>query len=167
MKLLADKTGEQFLHILSQNDDSVVVQFINNEGLSKGLPFRDSLKGLALAGWTKRTTSSAIGLYRFRMGYLEDAHVSFALHRLYPLGRKVRLPSGEVARIASYANTHSDGYYMYIAKDSDSSLQRYKITPEWELLPSEELLALPYYPMPRTAQELKNIQEFDEWSRGF
>ena len=167
MKLLADKTGEQFLNILNQNDDSILVQFISNEGVSKGKPFQDSLKGLILAGWTERTTSSAIGLYRFRMGYLEDAHVSFALHRLYPLGRKVLLPSGTVARIASYANTHSDGYYMFLAKDDDSSIKRYKITPEWQLLPSEELLALPYYPAQRTTAELDNIREFEEWSRGF
>lgn len=167
MRLLADKTGEQFLNILKQTDDSVLVQFISNEGISKGKPFRDSMKGLTLAGWTERTTSSAIGLHRFRMGYLEDAHASFALHRLYPLGRKVRLPSGEVARIASYANTHTDGYYIFLAKNDGGTIKRCKITPEWELLPSEELLALPYYPAQKTAAELENIREFEEWSRGF
>ncbi|MEH6451672.1 MAG: hypothetical protein V7782_01400 [Psychromonas sp.] len=167
MKLLADKTGEQFLNILNQIEDSVLVQFITNEGIPSGKPFQDSLRDLFLAGWTERRTSSAIGLYRFKQGYLEDAHVSYALHQLYPLGRKVKLPSGEVAKIASYANTHSDGYYMYIIQDGNTTLTRKKITPKWELLPAEELLALPYYPLPRTPEELDNIREYEQWAGGF
>lgn len=92
MKLLADKTGEQFLQILDEQGDALTVQFISNEGEPKGQPFKDSLKGLKLAGWSHRTTSTAIGISRFKKGYLEDSYVSFALHRLYPLGRKVKLP---------------------------------------------------------------------------
>jgi len=167
MKLLADKTGEQFLNILEQQDDAVLVQFISNEGEPKGQPFKDSLKGLKLAGWSERTTSSAIGLHRFKQGYLEDPHVSFALHQLFPLGRKVKLPSGEIGKIASYANTHADGYYMFLKKAGDSDLTRLKVTPDWELLPSEQLLALPYYPKPRTQAEIDNINEFQEWAGGF
>ena len=167
MKLLADKTGEQFLQIIKQTDDSVLVQFISNEGKPKGKPFQDSMKGLMLAGWSIRTTSSAIGLYRFKQGCLEDPHVSFALHQLYPLGRKVKLPTGEKAKIASYANTHPDGYYMFVIREGDTDLRRLKITPEWELLPEEKLLALPYYPAPLTQQEIDNINEFQEWAGGF
>lgn len=167
MKLLADITGEQFLQILEQDDDKVLVQFISNEGIGKGVPFKDSLKGLYLAGWTPRATSTAIGLHRFKQGMLEDAHVSFALHQLYPLGRKVKLPSGEVVRIASYANTHSDGYYMFVRLDGDEDLTRLKMSPEWELMPDEKLSALPYYPAPRTQQEWDNIDEFDDWAGGF
>ncbi|GAM56196.1 hypothetical protein JCM19231_825 [Vibrio ishigakensis] len=48
MKLLADITGEQYLQILEQDDDKVLVQFISNEGIGKGVPFKDSLKGLYL-----------------------------------------------------------------------------------------------------------------------
>lgn len=166
MELLADRTGEQFLEILARDDDKVTVQFISNEGENKGKPFKDSLSGLLLAGWTHRTTSTAIGLSRFKQGYLEDPHVSFALHQLYPLGRKVKLPCGDVMRIASYANTHSDGYYMYL-KDTDDKLVRMKMTPDWELLPTEALLALPYYPAPRSQIELDNIAEFDRWAGGF
>ncbi|WP_260259296.1 hypothetical protein [Vibrio intestinalis] len=167
MKLLADKTGEQFLSIQQEQGDEVIVQFISNEGEPTGKPFKDSLKGLKLAGWSVRHTSTAIGLYRFKHGYLEDAHVSFALHQLYPLGRKVKLPTGDVVKIASYANTHSDGYYMYVTKQGQSKLTRLKMSPEWELLPSDKLLALPYYPAPRTQQEIDNIQSFDEWAGGF
>ncbi|OLQ93341.1 hypothetical protein BIY22_02290 [Vibrio panuliri] len=167
MKLLADKTGEQFLNILEQTGDVVVVQFISNEGLAKGRPFQDSLRGLTLAGWTERTTSTAIGLYRFKQGYLEDAHVSFALHQLYPLGRKVKLPSGVIAKIASYANSHTDGYYMYVVKEGETNLTRLKMTPDWVLLPSEKLLALPFYPLPKTQQELDAIDEFQAWAGGF
>lgn len=166
MKLLADRTGEQFLEILTRNEDSVEVQFISNEGEYKGKPFRDSLSGLLLAGWSHRTTSTAIGLNRFKKGYLEDPHVSFALHQLYPLGRKVKLPSGDVMRIASYANTHNDGYYMFV-KDDNNNMVRLKMTPDWELLPLEKLLALPYYPAPRSQTELNNIDEFDRWAGGF
>ncbi|NLS12615.1 hypothetical protein HGP28_06820 [Vibrio sp. SM6] len=167
MKLLADKTGEQFLTILAQDGDNVTVQFISNEGESKGKPFEDSLRGLLLTGWTPRTTSTAIGLARFKQGYLEDAHVSFALHRLYPLGRMVKLPSGDVVRIASYANTNSDGYYMYVEKEGSDELMRLKMTPEWELLPTDKLLALPYYPAPKTQKELDTISQFDAWAGGF
>lgn len=166
MQLLADRTGEQFLEILEKQNDKVTVQFISNEGDYKGQPFSDSLKGLLLAGWTHRTTSTAIGLHRFKKGYLEDAHVSFALHQLYPLGRKVKLPSGNVMKIASYANTHKDGYYMYV-KDQSDKMIRLKMTPEWELLPSEKLLALPYYPAPLSQEEINNINEFDLWAGGF
>ena len=55
MKLLADKTGEQFLQILDEQGDTLTVQFISNEGEPKGQPFKDSLKGLILAGWSHRT----------------------------------------------------------------------------------------------------------------
>jgi hypothetical protein len=166
MKLLADKTGELFLEILKKSGDNVQVQFITNEGDYKGQPFSDSLKGLLLAGWSHRSTSTAIGLSRFKKGELEDAHVSFALHQLYPLGRKIKLPCGTILRIASYANTHSDGYYMYLA-DNNDKLTRYKMSPSWEVLPSDKLLALPYYPVPRSKEELINIDEFDLWAGGF
>lgn len=167
MKLLADKTGEQYLNIIESDGDSILVQFISNEGIPKGKPFRDSMKGLLLVGWTARTTSSAIGMYRFKQGYLEDDHVSFALHQLFPLGRMVKLPSGGTAQIASYANTHADGYYMYLQKSGDSDLTRVKISPEWQLLPSTELLALPYYPRAKTEAEMQVIDEFDLWAQGF
>lgn len=165
LKLLADTTGEQFLEVLSQTGDTVRVQFISNEGQYKGKPFSDSLTGLYLAGWTARSTSTAIGLKRFREGKLQDAEVSFALHQLYPLGRKVKLPDGTVATIASYANTHADGYYMYVRIGDD--LQRHRMTPQWQLLPSEKLLALPYYPAPLTEEEQQNISEYDAWAGGF
>ncbi|CAH1523426.1 conserved hypothetical protein [Vibrio owensii] len=167
MKLLADKTGEQFLQILDEQGDALTVQFISNEGEPKGQPFKDSLKGLKLAGWSHRTTSTAIGISRFKKGHLEDAHVSFALHRLYPLGRKVKLPSGEIVQIASYANTHADGYYMFVRRDDEQELVRMKMSPDWLLMPSEKLLALPYYPRPRTQQELNVIDDFDKWAGGF
>lgn len=166
MKLMADHTGEKFLEIKEQCDDTVIVQFISNDGDPKGQPFKDSLKGLMLAGWSHRTTSTAIGLKRFKQGHVNDAHVSFALHQLYPLGRMVLLPSGEKVRIASYANTHNDGYYMFVCGD-DEKLVRLKMTPDWELLASEKLLALPYYPAPRDQSELDNISEFDQWAGGF
>lgn len=166
MKLMADRTGEQFLEIKSQQGDEVEVQFISNQGDPKGKPFKDSLKGLLLAGWSHRTTSTAIGLNRFKQGYVNDAHVSFALHQLYPLGRMVQLPNGDKVRIASYANTHSDGYYMFV-RDHHDKLSRLKITPDWTLLPSEKRLALPYYPAPRSQAELNNISEFDSWAGGF
>lgn len=165
MRLLADKTGEQFLQILEQTDDIVTVQFISNEGVAKGKPFQDSLKGLAITGWSPRATSTAIGLARFKQGILEDAQVSFALHQLFPLGRRVKLPCGNTATIASYANTHTDGYYMYLR--IDDKLKRMKISPDWQLLPSDELLRLPYYPAPRSQQELDNICAFDQWAGGF
>ncbi len=167
MKLLADKTGEQYLHIIDVDGDSILVQFISNEGIPKGKPFKDSMKGLLLVGWTKRATSSAIGLHRFKQGYLEDAHVSFALHQLFPLGRMVKLPSGDTVQIASYANTHSDGYYMYVQKPDGSKLVRMKMSPEWELLPSSVLLALPYYPREKTEEEVYIIDEYDLWAQGF
>ncbi|NOH78378.1 hypothetical protein F0231_01335 [Vibrio sp. RE86] len=166
MKLMADRTGEQFLEIKSEHGDVLEVQFISNQGEPKGKVFKDSLSGLLLAGWTHRTTSTAIGLHRFKQGYMNDAHVSFALHQLYPLGRKVRLPNGDKVRIASYANTHADGYYMFVC-GNDEKITRMKMSPEWELLPSEKLLALPYYPAPRTQAELDNIDEFDQWAGGF
>ncbi len=167
MKILADRTGEQFLNVLEQRGDRLTVQFISNEGNNIGQPFTDSMKGLQIAGWCVNTTSTAIGLNRFKQGYMEDAHVSFALHRLFPLGRDVKLPTGEVARIASYANTHADGYYMYVVLPEQSELTRLKITPEWQLLPCEKLLALPYYPAPRTQQEWQVIDDFDAWAGGF
>lgn len=167
MKLLANKTGEMFLNILELDGDKLLVQFITNEGESEGKPFRDSLNKLLAVGWTHRTTSTAIGLYRFKQGYLEDLSVSFALHRLYPMGRKVKLPSGEIYHIASYANTHADGYYMYLSKDDGGPLLLLKMTPEWKLLPSEKLLGLPYHPKPRTQEELESIDCFDRWAGGF
>ncbi|WP_117233087.1 hypothetical protein [Vibrio maerlii] len=167
MKLLADKTGEQFLSILEENGDELKVQFITNEGKIIGQPFKDSKAGLFLTGWRDRETSTVIGLTKFRQGITEDAEVSFALHQLYPLGRKVKLPSGEIYLIASYANTHTDGYYMFLKKSLDSELVRLKMTPEWELQPSEKLLRLPYYPAPKTQAELDNIDEFDAWAGGF
>ncbi len=165
MKLLADKTGELFLEIIEQQGDSVTVQFISNEGKHKGKPFVDTLTGLFLAGWTHRSTSTAIGLQRFKQGILQDAKVSFALHQLFPLGRKVKLPNGTVGIIASYANTHTDGYFMYLR--IEGTLHRHKITPDWQLLPSEKLLLLPYYPAPLTKAEKKAIQEYDAWAGGF
>lgn len=167
MKLLADKNGEQFLNIIEEEGDSVLVQFISSKGDLNGKPFRDSLSDLMVVGWTHRCTSTAIGLNLFKSGGLEDARVSFALHQLYPMGRKVRLPSGEVVLTASYANTHSDGYYMYVRRFNADQLSRIKISPDWVLLPSDKLLALPYYPKVRTQQELDDITEFERWSAGF
>ncbi|WP_261817133.1 hypothetical protein [Vibrio gallicus] len=167
MKLLADKTGEQFLQILEQNNDDVIVQFISNEGMEKGVPFKDTLKGLSLAGWSLRTTSTVIGLSRFKQGICQDAHVSFALHQLFPLGRMVQLPNGDKVKVASYANTHSDGYYMYVKASNSQHIQRLKITPDWVLLPDEKLLRLPYFPKPRTEKEWHKINEFDRWAGGF
>lgn len=165
MKLLADATNELFLEIIEESGDSIIVQFITNEGKRKGKPFKNSLSGLFLTGWSNRTTSTAIGLERFKQGKLQDSEVSFALHQLYPLGRKVRLPSNNIATIASYANTHIDGYYIYLR--DEHGLNRVKITPDWELLPSEKLLALPYYPAPKTQKEIDNINDFDAWAAGF
>lgn len=165
MKLLANTTGEQFLEILEETGDALVVQFITNEGLRKGKAFRDSLSGLILAGWTPRSTSTAIGLRSFSEGKLQDPEVSYALHQQYPLGRKVRLPSGKVVTIASYANTHADGYYIYVRYDGE--LKRLKISPDWQVLPSEQLLALPYYPAPKTQQEIDTINDFDSWAGGY
>ena len=165
MKLLVDRTGEQFLEIIEESGDSLLVQFISNEGIRKGKPFKDTLSGLFLTGWKPRTTSTAIGLERFKQGKLQDPKVSFALHQLYPLGRDVKLPSGEVATIASYANTHIDGYYMFVRLEGE--LKRLKMTPDWELQPSEVRLALPYYPAPRSRGELQNIDDFDAWAGGF
>lgn len=165
MKLLVDTTGEKFLELLEESSDSVVVQFITNEGKRIGKPFTDSMSGLFLTGWKPRTTSTAIGLQRFKQGKLQDPKVSFALHQLFPLGRDVKLPTGEVATIASYANTHDDGYYIYLRINDE--LKRLKITPDWELQPSKKLLALPYYPAPKTQQEIDNIDEFDAWAAGF
>lgn len=42
-----------------------------------------------------------------------------------------------------------------------------KMSPDWLLMPSEKLLALPYYPRPRTQKELDVIDEFDSWAGGF
>lgn len=165
MRLLVDKTGEQFLQILDELGDVITVQFISNEGIRKGKPFTDSMAGLFLTGWKPRATSTAIGLERFKQGKLEDPKVSFALHQLYPLGRDVKLPNGQVATIASYANTHADGYYMYVRIDTE--LKHFKMTPEWVLLPSQVHLALPFYPAPKTQQEIDNIDEFDSWAGGF
>ncbi|MGF1748915.1 hypothetical protein [Vibrio cionasavignyae] len=165
MQLLADKTGEQFLQIIEKTGDRVRVQFISNEGITKGKPFSDRLSGLLLAGWSERQTSTAIGLERFHQGALEDEKVSFSLHQLFPLGRKVRLPSNEVVTIASYANTHQGGYYMYVR--ANGVLKRLKMEASWQLLPSDKLLALPYYPAPRTQTELDNIDSFDAWAGGF
>lgn len=167
MRLMADKTGERFLTILEQDGDNILVQFISANGELQGRPFRDSLRSFEMVGWQPRRTSTAIGLQRFKQGYLEDAHVSFALHQLYPLGRKVQLPSGEVATIASYANTHTDGYYMYIRCQGKTTLERKRMSPQWQLLPDDTLLALPYFPAPKTAEELANIDEFDQWAGGF
>ncbi len=167
MKLMADKTGELFLTLLEEDGDRVTVQFISNEGELKGRPFKDSLRSLQMAGWTHRTTSTAIGLKRFRQGYLEDPVVSYALHQLYPLGREVRLPSGETVKVASYANTHADGYYMYVRKAASDDIVRLKMTPEWELLPSRKLLGLPFYPKPKTKEDLALIDEYDQWAAGF
>lgn len=140
MRLLVDKTGEQFLQILDEFGDVITVQFISNEGIRKGKPFTDSMAGLFLTGWKPRATSTAIGLERFKQGKLEDPKVS-------------------------YANTHADGYYMYVRIDTE--LKHFKITPEWVLLPSQVLLALPFYPAPKTQQEIDNIDEFDSWAGGF
>lgn len=167
MQLLADKTGELFLSILKKDGDTVLVQFISNEGELQGKPFKDSLYGLLLIGWSHRTTSTAIGLDRFKQGYLEDAKVSYALHQLYPFGRKIKLPSGEIGIVASYANTHADGYYMYLRKINTNTLTLLKMTPDWELLPSKKLLALPYLFKPRTKEELNLINDYDNWAGGF
>lgn len=83
------------------------------------------------------------------------------------MGRKVKLPSGEIVQIASYANTHVDGYYMFVRREGEQELVRMKMSPDWLLMPSEKLLALPYYPRPRTQKELDVIDEFDSWAGGF
>lgn len=163
--MLADKTGEQFLVIQQEMGDDLIVQFITNDGLLVGQPFKDKLSGLVMSGWRARTTSTAIGLAKFKQGITEDAEVSFALHRLYPLGRKIRLTNGDIASVASYANTHNDGYYMYVRVGEE--LKRIKLTPQIELLPSEVLLRLPYYPAPLSQEELDNISDFDAWAAGF
>jgi len=49
----------------------------------------------------------------------------------------------------------------------NDELKRLKMTPEWKLLPSVVRLALPYYPAPRSQQELDNIDDFDAWAGGF
>ena len=78
----------------------------------------------------------------------------------------VKLPSGDIATIASYANTHADGYYMFVRLNDE--LTRLKITlADWELQPSAQRLALPYYPAPRTKEELDNIDDFDAWAGEF
>lgn len=165
MIILADKNGEQFLQIQQQTDDRITAQFMDTFGKLKGKPFSDSLSGLLLVGWTFRSTSSAIGLAKFKQGITEDLEVSFALHQAFPLGRKVKMPCGTVVEIASYANTHADGYFLYV--HHDGGMKRYQLTPEWEILPSEELLKLPYYPKPLTQAELNTISEFDQWAGGF
>lgn len=165
MKLLADSTGEQIMVILEQSNDAVKVQFISEQGVLKGKPFQDSLSGLLISGWSHRATSTAIGLERFKQGILEDATVSYALHQLFPLGRKIKLQSNQIATIASYANTHSDGYYMYLSVNDE--LKRLKVDTSWEVMPSEKLLALPYYPAPKTKAEIENIAQFDAWAGGF
>ncbi len=165
MQLLVDKTGENFLTLLRVEGDNVLVQFISEHGVKKGKPFNDSLRGLFMVGWHYRETSTAIGLERFKQGILEDQQVSYALHQLYPLGRKIKLPDGNVVRVASYANTHRDGYYMFVKDNED--IKRLKITPQWQLLPTEELLRLPYFPAPKTEAELKLIDDFDTWAGGF
>ncbi len=134
IKLLADKPGEQFLIVLEENDNKVLVQFISNEGIEKGKHFLDEYRSLFMNGWKERFTSTAIGLYRFKKWHTEDLHVSFALHQLYPLGRKIKLPNNQIAKISSYANTHSDGYYMYLKKENESALTRLKVSIEWKLL---------------------------------
>lgn len=165
MKILADKHGEQFLYIQEQNEDAITVQFMDNFGQKKGKPFKDSLASLLLVGWHYRSTSNAIGLRKFKQGVTDDLEVSFALHQTFPLGRKVKMPCGTVANIASYANTHHDGYYLYVRINDE--IQRHKLTPEWEVLPSETLLHLPYFPPPLTESELHTISEFDAWAGGF
>ena len=166
MNLLADKRGEHFLNIIEEDGDSVLVQFISGEGKFEGKPFNDSLKGLLLAGWSYRTTSTAIGMERFKQGYLEDAHVSFALHRFFRWGSIIRLPSGEIVKMASYANTHADGYYMYVRRNG-GTLSLLKMTPQWQRIPQKKILALPYLFQPRTQKELDDIDAFDRWACGY
>lgn len=165
MRLLADKKGLHFLNIIKQRGDVVVVQFITELGKPEGKVFNESLKGLMQGGWTARSTSTAIGLDRFRKGFLEDAQVSYALHHLYPLGREVRVSDGRLGTIASYANTHADGYYMYLT--INQKLIRLQIKPDWQLLASRKLLALPFYPAPKSKAELLEIERFTQWSGGF
>ena len=165
MQLLSKQYSQEFLQILQQHDEKVVVQFINNVGKKQGKPFTDKLSNLLAVGWKHCNEAIAIGLNKFRAGETNSADVSLALHKVFPFGRHVRLPTGKIGRIASYANTHADGYYMYL--EINGLVQSLKITVHWTLMPSNKLLALPYYPAPLTEEEKATIAEFDLWSGGY
>ena len=165
MQLLTDKNAQELLMIHQQQGDQIVAQFVDYLGRKQGKPFSEKLSNLFAVGWKHCNAAIAIGLNKFRAGENNSADVSYALHNLFPLGREVRLPNGQVGRISSYANTHADGYYMYLK--IDGLLQRLKMTDKWYLLPSNKLLALPYFPAPFTKEEKASIIEFDQWAGGY
>ena len=165
MQLLSKKHSQEFLMIIEQNGPKVIVQFIDTLGKKEGKPFSEKLSNLLDVGWNYCDQAIAIGLDKFRAGETESADVSYALHKVFPFGRHVRLPNGKVGRIASYANTHADGYYMYL--EINGLIQSLKMTVQWTLMPSTKLLALPYYPAPLTKEEKATILEFDQWAGGY
>lgn len=165
MQLLSDKHAQEFLMIHEQQGDQIVAQFVDYLGRKQGKPFTEKLSNLLDVGWNHCNAAIAIGLEKFRAGETNSADVSYALHKIFPLGRKIRLPNGQIGSIASYANTHADGYYMYL--EIEQSLHRLKMNDQWVLLPSNKLLALPYYPAPFTKQEKVAIMEFDQWAGGY
>jgi len=165
MQLLSNKNAQELLIIHEQQDDQIVAQFIDNLGNKQGKPFTEKLSNLLDVGWNHCNAALAIGLAKFRAGETNSADVSYALHKIFPLGREVCLPNKQVGRIASYANTHADGYYMYL--EIEGRLLRLKMTDKWRLLPSNKLLALPYYPAPPTEEEKINIAEFEQWAGGY
>lgn len=165
MQLLSNRNGEDYLRIYEQSGDQLIVQFVDGFGNVQGKPFADKLSSLLSAGWQHCNASLIIGLSKFVNGETQSADVSYALHQMFPLGREVLLPNGVKGRIASYANTHKDGYYMYL--QIEGVLKRLKMDSQWRLLPSLKLLALPYYPAPLSKQEIAIIDEFDKWAGGF
>ncbi|PKG40511.1 hypothetical protein [Psychromonas sp. Urea-02u-13] len=165
MQLLSNKNAQEFLIIHEQQGDQIVAQFVDSLGNTQGKSFTEKLSNLLDVGWNHCNAAIAIGLEKFRAGETNSADVSYALHQIFPLGRKIGLPNGQVGSIASYANTHADGYYMYL--EIDGVLQRLKMNARWRLLPSDKLLALPYYPAPFTKEEKATILEFDQWAGGY
>lgn len=165
MQLLSNKNAQELLVIHEQEGDQIIAQFVDHLGKRQGKPFTEKLSNLLSVGWKHCNAAIAIGLAKFRAGETNSADVSYALHNIFPLGREVCLTNGQIGRIASYANTHADGYYMYL--EIDGLLQRMKMTDKWRLLPSHKLLALPYYPAPHTKEEKAAILEFDQWAGGY
>ena len=165
MQLLSNKNAQELLVIHEQQGDQIIAQFVDHLGKQQGKPFTEKLSNLLDVGWNHCNAAIAIGLAKFRAGEKNSADVSYALHNIFPLGREVCLENGQIGRIASYANTHADGYYMYL--EIDGRLRHLKMTDKWRLLPSKKLLALPYYPAPHTEEEKVAILEFDQWAGGY
>jgi hypothetical protein len=165
MQLLSNQNAQELLIIHEQHGDQIIAQFVDHFGNQQGKPFTEKLSNLLDAGWNHCNAAIAIGLEKFRAGETNSADVSYALHNIFPLGREVCLENGQIGSIASYANTHADGYYMYL--EIEGFLRRLKMTDKWRLLPSNKLLALPYYPAPPTEAEKVAILEFDQWAGGY